>query len=144
MNKRYEEGREPFFSESGEKMRKQYVWTKDENGQEVLQETAPIDIQQEIESYSDECDIKNIVRKASFDPQFLKSLSEGALNDTYTDITDFPQNIHEYHRMLATAQVNAMKLEELQKMEAEKAKAEAVAKPVAKPETKPEAKEEEK
>ena len=29
MNKRYEEGREPFFSESGEKMRKQYVWTKD-------------------------------------------------------------------------------------------------------------------
>lgn len=115
MNKRYEEGREPFFSESGEKLRKQYVWTKDEKGQEVLQETAPIDIQQEIESYSDECDIKNIIRKASFDPQFLKTLSEGALNDTYTDITEFPQNIHEYHRMIATAQANAMKLEELQK-----------------------------
>lgn len=121
MNKRYEEGREPFFSESGEKFRKQYVWTKDEKGQEVLQETAPIDIQQEIESYADECDIKNIVRKASFDPQFLESLSKGALNDTYTDITDFPQNIHEYHRMVATAQANAMKLEELQKMAAEKA-----------------------
>ena len=79
MNKRYEEGRTPFFSASGEKTRKQYVWTKDEKGQEVLQETAPIDIQQEIESYSEECDIKNIVRKASFDPQFLKSLSQGAL-----------------------------------------------------------------
>lgn len=116
MNKRYEEGREPFFSESGEKMRKQYVWTKDEKGQEVLQETAPIDIQQEIESYADECDIKNIVRKASFDPQFLKSLSQGALNGTEVDITDFPQNIHEYHRMIATAQANAMKLEELSKM----------------------------
>ena len=51
MNKRYEEGREPFFSKSGEEFRKQYVWTKDEKGQEVLQETAPIDIQQEIESY---------------------------------------------------------------------------------------------
>ena len=72
MNKRYEEGRKPFFSESGEKMRKQYVWTKGENGQEELQETAPIDIQQEIESYADECDIKNIVRKASFDPEFAK------------------------------------------------------------------------
>lgn len=116
MNKRYEEGREPFFSESGEKMRKQYVWTKNEKGQEELQETAPIDIQQEIESYTDECDIKSIVRKASFDPQFLKSLSEGALNDTYTDITEWPQNIHEYHRMIATAQANAMKLEELSKM----------------------------
>ena len=114
MNKRYEEGREPFFSESGEKFRKQYVWTKDEKGQEVLQETEPIDIQQEIESYADECDIKNIVRKASFDPQFLKSLSEGALDNTYTDITEFPQNIHEYHQMVATAKVNAMKLKELE------------------------------
>lgn len=125
MNKRYEEGRKPFFSEPGEKMRKQYVWTKDEKGQEKLQETAPIDIQQEIESYADECDIKNIVRKASFNPQFLKSLSEGALNDTYTDITEFPQNIHEYHRMIATAQENAMKLEEMQKMAAEEQKAKA-------------------
>lgn len=128
MNKRYEEGRKPFFSESGEKMRKQYVWSKDEKGQEVLQETAPIDIQQEIESYADECDIKNIVQKASFDPQFMKSLSEGALNDTYVDITDFPQNIHEYHRMVATAQANAMKLKELQKMAAEKAATEPKAK----------------
>nr|DAS75534.1 MAG TPA: Scaffold protein [Microviridae sp.] len=128
MNKRYEEGRESFFSEPGEKKRKQYVWTKDEKGQEVLQETAPIDIQQEIESYSEECDIKNIVRKASFDPQFLKSLSQGALEGTEVDITEFPQNIHEYHRMIATAQVNAMKLEELQKKATEEPKAESKAK----------------
>ena len=134
MNKRYEEGREPFFSKSGEKFQKQYVWTKDEKGQEVLQETAPIDIQQEIESYSDECDIKSIVRKASFDPQFLKGLSEGALNDTYMDITEFPQNIHEYHRMVATAQANAMKLEELRKA--------AAAEPKTEPKTEPKAKEE--
>lgn len=116
MNKRYEEERTPFFSESGKNIRKQYVWTKDEKGKEVLQETTPIDIQQEIESYADECDIKNIVRKASFDPEFLKSLSQGALEGTEVDITEFPQNIHEYHRMIATAQANAMKLEELSKM----------------------------
>lgn len=125
MNKRYEEGRKPFFSEPGEKLRKQYVWTKNEKGEKVLQETAAIDIQQEIESYSDECDIKNIVRKASFDPQFLKSLSEGALEGTEVDITEFPQNIHEYHRMIATAQANAMKLEELQKMAKEEAETKA-------------------
>lgn len=114
MNKRYEEGREPFFSNSGEKLRRQYVWTKDEKGQKVLQETEPIDIQQEIESYSDECDIKNIVRKASFDPEFLKSLSEGAMDGVEMDITEWPQNIHEYHKMIATAQVKAMKLKELE------------------------------
>ena len=117
MNKRYEEGRKPFFSNSGEKLRKQYVWTKDEKGKEVLQETEPIDIQQEIESYADECDIKNIVRKASFDPEFLKSLSQGALSQEETpivDTTEWPQNIHEYHQMIVTAQVNAMKLKELE------------------------------
>lgn len=130
MNKRYEEGREPFFSEAGEKFRKQYVWTKDEKGEEILQETAPIDIQQEIESYADECDIKNIIRKASFDPQFLKSLSDGAMTGAEVDTTEWPQNIHEYHRMIATAQANAMKLEELQEM--------------AKKEAEPKAKEEEK
>lgn len=128
MNKRYEEGRTPFFSSSGEKTQKQYVWAKDEEGKEVLQETTPIDIQQEIESYSEECDIKNIVRKASFDPQFLKGLSHGALEGTEVDITEFPQNIHEYHRMIATAQTNAAKLEELQKMAAAEPKAESKAK----------------
>lgn len=119
MNKRYEEGRKPFFSNPGENERKQYVWTKDENGEEILQETEPIDIQAEIESYADECDIKNIVRKASFDPQFLKSLSQGALTTEETpivDITGFPQNIHEYHQMVAKAQADAIKLAELQEM----------------------------
>jgi hypothetical protein len=119
MNKRYEEGREPFFSNTGENERKQYVWAKDENGKEYLQETAPIDIQAEIESYADECDIKNIVRKASFDPEFLKNLSQGALTTEETplvDITEFPQNIHEYHQMIATAQAKAMQLAKLQEM----------------------------
>lgn len=119
MNKRYEEGRLPLFSEPGEKLRRQYVWSKDEKGKEYLQETEPIDIQQEIESYADECDIKNIVRKASFDPQFLKSLSQGALTEEerpVVDITDFPQNIHEYHKMMATAQENLIKLAKLQEM----------------------------
>lgn len=143
MNKRYEEGREPFFSNPGEKMRKQYVWTKDEKGQEVLLETEPIDIQQEIESYADECDIKNIVRKASFDPEFLKTLSQGALDGTEVDITEFPQNIHEYHRMIATAQANVMKLKKLEELQAMAAE-EAEKKAKAEPKTEPKAKEEEK
>lgn len=119
MNKRYEEGRKPFFSNPGEKEKKQYVWAKNENGEEYLQETESIDIQAEIESYADECDIKNIVRKASFDPQFLKSLSQGALTTEetpVTDITEFPQNIHEYHQMMATAQAKVMELAKLQEM----------------------------
>jgi hypothetical protein len=118
MNKRYEEGRKSLFSASGETQRKQYVWAKDKEGKEYLQETESINIQDEIESYTDECDIKNIVRKASFDPQFMQSLSQGALDGTEVDITEWPQNIHEYHRMISTAQANAIALQEMQKEEA--------------------------
>lgn len=115
MNKRYEEGREPFFSNPGEKLRKQYVWGKDEKGNNKLIETEPIDIQAEIESYADECDIKNIVRKASFDPEFAKSLVDSAKTDETVDITEWPTNIHEYHAMMATAQAKAMELQQMQK-----------------------------
>ena len=114
MNKRYEEGRKPFFSNPGEKLRKQYVWGKDEKGNNELIETEPIDIQAEIESYADECDIKNIVRRASFDPQFAKSLADNAKTDELVDITEWPTNIHEYHAMMATAQAEAMKLQQMQ------------------------------
>lgn len=114
MNKRYEEGRKPFFSNSGEKLRKQYVWGKDEEGNNKLIETEPIDIQAEIESYADECDIKNIVRKASFDPEFAKSLVDSAKTDEIVDITEWPTNIHEYHAMMATAQAKAMELQQMQ------------------------------
>lgn len=115
MNKRYEEGRMPFFTNPGEKLRKQYVWGKDEKGDRELIETDPIDIQAEIESYADECDIKNIVRKASFDPEFAKSLADSAKTDEIIDITEWPTSIHEYHAMMATAQAKAMELERMQK-----------------------------
>lgn len=119
MNKRYEEGRKPFFSDPGEKLRKQYVWSKNEKGEEKLIETEPIDIQAEIESYADECDIKNIVRKASFDPEFAKSLADSAKTDEVVDITDWPTNIHEYHAMMATAQAKAMEIQRKQKEDGE-------------------------
>ena len=115
MNKRYEENRPEFFTHPGEKLRRQYVWAKNEKGKEYLQETEPIDIQQEIESYADECYIKNIVRKASFDPEFLKSLQDTAGTDV--DVSEWPTNIHEYNKMMATAQATAMQLEKLEKAE---------------------------
>lgn len=122
MNKRYEEGREPYFSNPGEKLRKQYIWGKDEKGNKELIETEPIDIQDEIESYAEECDIKNIVRKASFDPEFAKSLIDNAKTDETIDITEWPTNIHEYHAMMATAQVKAMELQRMQEKAANETK----------------------
>ena len=125
MNKTYEEGRKPFFSESGKTERKQYVWSKNEKNEDYLQETTPIDIQAEIESYADECDIKSIVRKASFDPEFATALSAGTQTGEEIDITNWPTNIHEYHKMIATAQAKAMELQNLGKMTKEANKRDA-------------------
>ena len=122
MNKRYEEGRKSFFSNPGEKLRKQYVWGKDEKGKSKLIETEPIEIQAEIESYADECDIKNIVRRASFDPEFAKSVGDSAKTDETVDITEWPSNIHEYHAMMATAQAKAMELKQMQEKAANEKK----------------------
>lgn len=122
MNKRYEEGRKPFFSNTGEKLRKQYVWGKDEKNNDKLIETEPIDIQAEIESYADECDIRNIVRKASFDPEFAKSLVDSAKTDETIDITEWPTSIHEYHAMMATAQAKAMELQQMKEKAANEPK----------------------
>ena len=122
MNKRYEEGRKPFFSNPGEKLRKQYIWGIDEKGNKKLIETESIDIQAEIESYADECDIKNIVRKASFDPEFAKSLVDSAKTDEVVDITEWPTSIHEYHAMIATAQIKAMELQRMQEKDANETK----------------------
>lgn len=124
MNKRYEEGREPFFSNPGEKMRKQYVWGKNKKGENELIETESIDIQAEIESYADECDIKNIVRKASFDPMFAKTLMDSAESDEVIDVTEWPTNIHEYHAMMATAQANALQLTQMESAKKEEVKEE--------------------
>ena len=117
MNKNYEKNRPEFFTNPGEPLRRQYVWAKNEKGEEYLQETEPIDIQQEIESYADECDIKNIVRKASFDPEFLKTLQDTA--GAEIDVSEWPTNIHEYHQMIATAQAKAMELKKLAEVKPE-------------------------
>ena len=45
----------------------------------------------------------------------MQSLSQGALDGTEMDITEWPQNIHEYHQMIATMQANAIALQEMEK-----------------------------
>lgn len=86
-------------SEPGDKMRDTYKWSKNEKGEEYLQHDADIDRQAEIESYADECDIKNIVARASFDPVFAQNLAQAGTNGSYADITDYPETIHDLKHM---------------------------------------------
>lgn len=109
-------------TESGDRMRDTYKWVKTEAGKKYLMHDADIDRQAEIESYADECDIKNIVARASFDPVFAQSLAQGSTGQ-YADITDYPENIHELKRRADAAGKTVEEInEQLKQKQAEKPK----------------------
>lgn len=84
-------------TESGDRMRDTYKWSKTEKGEEYLEHDADVDRQAEIESYADECDIKNIVARAALDPVFAEQIR--APEGQYADITEYPETIHDLKRM---------------------------------------------
>ena len=109
-------------TESGDRVRDTYKWAKDETGKKYLMHDADIDRQAEIESYADECDIKNIVARASFDPVFAQSLAQGSTGQ-YADITDYPETIHELKRRADAAGKTVEEInEQLKQKQAEKPK----------------------
>lgn len=90
-------------STAGERTRDTYKWTMNEKGEKELKHDADIDRQAEIQSYAEECDIKNIVARAAFDPNFAQALASGAMDGNNIDITDYPENIHELKKMAEKA-----------------------------------------
>lgn len=90
-------------STAGERTRDTYKWTMNEKGEKELKRDADIDRQAEIQSYAEECDIKNIVARAAFDPNFAQALASGAMDGNNVDITDYPENIHELKKMAEKA-----------------------------------------
>ena len=109
-------------TESGDRMRDTYKWAKNAAGEKYLMHDADIDRQAEIESYADECDIKNIVARASFDPVFAQSLAQGSTGQ-YADITDYPETIHELKRRADAAGKTVEEInEQLKQKQAEKPK----------------------
>lgn len=81
---------------AGSKIRDTYKWAIDENGKKKLIHDYDEDVQAKIESYADECDIKNIVARAAFDPVFAQAIAE--TSGSYVDITDYPETIHDLKR----------------------------------------------
>lgn len=90
-------------STAGERTRDTYKWTMNEKGEKKLIHDADIDRQAEIQSYAEECDIKNIVARAAFDPNFAQALASGAMDGSDIDITGYPENIHELKKMAEKA-----------------------------------------
>jgi len=84
-------------SDAGSKTRVTFRWGLSDTGEKVLLKDKEYSIKDEINSYRDECDIKNIVAKASFDPSFAQALVDSAEMDI--DTTEWPDNIHDMKKM---------------------------------------------
>lgn len=94
-------------TEAGERMRYSYKYIINADGERQLVEDERMDIREEIDSYREETDIKNIVRRASYDPsvweQFGMETREGFADEPDYDITNAPGTLAEAQNIILTA-----------------------------------------
>lgn len=72
----------------------EYAYKYAENGKRDLVKTGEVNTYAKIQSYKDETDITNIIRRATYDPTALGSTAWMQSGET-TDITNMPENYHE-------------------------------------------------
>lgn len=72
----------------------EYAYKYAENGKRSLVKTGEVNVYAKIQTYKDETDITNIIRRATYDPEALGSIAWMQSGET-VDITDMPSNYHE-------------------------------------------------
>lgn len=81
----------PFRSSSFDKVRHQYAFTYDETGRRVLEVKRDINIQDEIQSFEQDCNIYNIINRYLYGD--VNALNQ--VNGSYIDMVGAPKNLHE-------------------------------------------------
>ncbi len=99
----FRETAETWPTEAGEKVRRTYLWERNEKGEKVLRIDQTIDQQAEIDSYLEETKLENIIRRASIDPNIAARLipdTGGGIQDT----TEMPENLMELQNIMLRAE----------------------------------------
>lgn len=87
----------------------EYAYRYKENGKRELYKTGETDVYTKIQSYKDETDITNIIRRATYDPQALGSINWMTQAQT-VDLTDMPDNYHEMMNRITAVEQQFAKL----------------------------------
>lgn len=90
-------------TEAGERVRRTYLWERDEKGEKVLRLDQTIDQQAEIDSYLEETKIENIIRRASIDPDIAARIAPD-LGGGIQDFTEAPQTLAELQNIMLRAE----------------------------------------
>lgn len=95
------------YSQTGDAYRWTYKYIINADGQRELIKDQQTDIIAEIDSYREETDIKNIVKRASYDPSvwdaFGMDMREGYRDEPDYDITMAPGSLAEAQNIILTA-----------------------------------------
>lgn len=90
-------------TETGENVRRTYLWEHNEKGEKVLKLDQIIDQQAEIDSYLEETKIENIIRRASIDPNIAERIAPN-LGGGIQDFTEAPHTLAELQNIMIRAE----------------------------------------
>ena len=90
-------------TEAGERVRRTYLWERNEKGEKVLRLDQTIDQQDEIDSYLEETKLENIIRRASIDPDIAARIKPD-IGGGIQDFTEAPQNLAELQNIMMRAE----------------------------------------
>lgn len=90
-------------TEAGEKVRRTYLWERNEKGEKILKLDQTIDQQAEIDSYLEETKIENIIRRASIDPDIASRIAPD-IGGGIQDFTETPHTLAEIQNIMIRAE----------------------------------------
>lgn len=99
----FRETAEAWPTEAGEKVRRTYLWERNEEGEKVLRIDQTIDQQAEIDSYLEETKLENIIRRASIDPDIAARLIPN-IGGGIQDATEMPENLMQLQNIMLRAE----------------------------------------
>lgn len=89
-------------SATGNGKEPEYSYEIDEKGARTLKRTGEVNVYAQIQTYLEETKIENIIQRATYDPAAIGS--QEWMKQAEVDISNMPENYHEWKRMVNDAE----------------------------------------
>lgn len=93
---------------TGDGKEPEYTYEIDEKGARTLKRTGEVNVYAQIQTYLEETKIENIIQRATYDPAAIGS--QEWMEQPEVDISNMPENYHEWKRMVNDAENRFNKL----------------------------------
>lgn len=80
----------------------EYTYEIDNEGKRTLKRTGEVNVYEQIQTYLEETKIENIIQRATYDPTAIGN--QGWMTQEEVDISNVPENYHEWRKMVSKAE----------------------------------------